>query len=162
MLHRLSCLLLSKVGALVEATPGTATDVAGIQDLIARLNELRKMPSRITKAVAARIDEELKAQFERSVNAYGNPWKPLLPQTVRRKFGDARILRRTDELSQGIAAKAASGSGIEITAPAYGQFHQTGTKFMAARKLFPDGKALPPAWRAIIADEMAKAFGGRS
>ena len=133
--------------------------MAGIQDLLNRLDQLKKVPSRITKAVATRLDAELKSQFLRAVNAYGNAWKPLLPSTVRRKGGDSRILMRTGRASQETGAKPASGSGIELTAPDYMQHHQEGTAHMVARKPFPDGKALPPSWSAIIKEEMNNAFG---
>lgn len=142
----------------MDAVETTAVEMAGIQDLLNRLQQLSKVPSRITKAVATRLDYELKMQFIRGVNAYGNAWKALLPQTVKRKGGDARILRRTDTLSSAVGAKAASGSGIEFTLPDPAEKHQSGTRNMVARKLMPDGKALPPRWSDIIREEMRRAF----
>lgn len=133
--------------------------MAGYRDLAARLAELAKVPSRVVKEAAAEISEQLSGQYDAGVNAYGNAWKPLLPQTVRRKRGDARILRRTDEMSAGTLARPMSGAGIEIVVPFPGEIHQTGTKNMVARKIMPDGSALPKPWSEAIARAHANAFG---
>lgn len=133
--------------------------MAGLRDLSARLKELQSVPSRIARRVAASINEQLADQFEQGVNAYGNAWKPLLPQTIRRKKGDARILRRTDELSTNTIAKPMAGSGIEIESLDYGEKHQTGTKHMVARKILPDGSALPRGWTDAIEEASADEFG---
>jgi len=132
--------------------------MAGFRDLADRLAELEGIPSRITTEVAGVIDASLRDQFDSGVNAYGNPWKPLLPQTVRRKRGDARILRRTDALSSETRATPTSGAGIEITSIDYGSLHQSGTKNMVARKILPDGSALPKPWTEAIADATHRAF----
>ncbi len=134
--------------------------MAGFRDLADRLAELEDIPSRIAAEVADEINESLINEFDSGVNAYGNAWKPLLPQTVRRKRGDARILRRTDALSAATRAVPTSGAGIEIQSLDYGSFHQNGTKRMVARKILPDGSTLPPAWSDAIEGAMARAFGG--
>jgi len=132
--------------------------MAGFRDLAERLEELQGIPSRITGEVADAINEEIGGQFAGGHNAYGTPWKPLLPQTVRRKRGDARILRRTDALSAETRAVPMQGAGIEITSLDYGTFHQSGTKRMVARKILPDGTALPKAWTEAIEDATDRAF----
>jgi hypothetical protein len=133
--------------------------MAGAADLAARLAELAKIPSRVAARVASDIDAQLKGEFDHGVNAYGNAWKPLLPQTIRRKRGDARILRRTDQLSAETGAKPAAGAGIEITSLDYGSFHQTGTSRMVARKILPDGGALPKPWTESIQSALDDEFG---
>ncbi len=132
--------------------------MAGARDLADRLAQLAGLPSRITAAVADGINAELEEQFASGVNAYGNPWAPLLPQTVRRKGGDSRILLRTDALAAATAAHPSGGAGITIQSLDYGKFHQSGTKHMVARKILPDGKALPPSWQAVIAECAKAAF----
>jgi len=132
--------------------------MAGARDLADRLAQLAKIPSRIAAAVADKITEALREEFDSGSNAYGNPWKPLLPQTIRRKRGDARILRRTDALSAATVAKPRGGAGVEITSLDYGSFHQSGTKNMVARKIMPDGSALPPAWSKAIQSALDEEF----
>ena len=125
--------------------------MAGFRDLADRLDQLAAIPARISKPVAEAIDADLQEQFASGVNAYGNAWKPLLPQTVRRKKGDTRILRRTDALSAATHAIAKDEGGIEIVSATPGDFHQSGTKHMVARKILPDGSALPKKWQEAIA-----------
>lgn len=133
--------------------------MAGLRDLAARMKDLEGIPSRIAKRVSADINEELTNEFEQGVNAYGNAWKPLLPQTIRRKGGDDRILRRTDELSSKTRARPTAGAGIEIETLDYNEKHQTGTKHMAARKVLPDGSALPRSWQESIKNATSEEFG---
>jgi hypothetical protein len=132
--------------------------MAGFADLADRLSELEDLPSRITREVADEITEEIRTQFDAGTDPYGAPWAPLLPQTVRRKAGDRRILRRTDALSSQTVARPTSGSGIEITSLEYGQRHQGGTKHMVARPVLPDGAELPESWQEIIETATEKAF----
>jgi phage gpG-like protein len=134
--------------------------VSGFADLAATLAELDDVPSRIASDVSEKLTEELRQQFDRGVDPYGVPWKPLLPSTLKRKRGDARILRRADALSSETVASPTSGAGIEITSVDYGQFHQGGTKNMARRAVLPDTGELPPAWLEIIGDATARAFRG--
>lgn len=133
--------------------------MAGFRDLADRLAELTEIPSRISAEVASEINDGLSAQFDSGVNAYGTPWKPLKPSTVMRKRGDARILRRTDELSAETRAVPAGGAGITIESLDYGTFHQTGTRNMVARKILPDGSALPPPWEKAIQTALDNEFG---
>ena len=132
--------------------------MAGFEDLMARLAELEGVPSRIAKEVAEGISALVADEFAGSHDPYGKPWKPLLPQTVRRKGGDTRILRRTDALAGDTTVKPSSGSGVEVVSIDYGQFHQSGTKHMVARKILPDGSDLPKAWEAVIEEASARAF----
>ncbi len=132
--------------------------MAGFADLAARLDEIAKVPSRIAAPVAEEINASLQEQFETGVNAYGNAWKPLLPQTVRRKKGDTRILRRTDTLSAETYARPMAGAGIEIVSRTPGDFHQNGTKHMVPRKILPDGATLPKKWQEAIAKAFNEEF----
>lgn len=131
--------------------------MAGFADLADRLAELEDIPSRIAGEVADGINEEIRQQFDAGTDAYGRPWKPLLPQTVRRKRGDTRILRRTDALSGETVARPTSGAGIEITSLDYGGVHQAGAT-LAKRAILPDGSDLPKSWEAIIETASDNAF----
>lgn len=133
--------------------------MAGFADLADRLSELEDIPSRIAREVADGITEEIRTQFDAGTDPYGAPWAPLLPQTVRRKAGDRRILRRTDRLSSETVARPTSGSGIEITSLDYGGVHQVGDgSRMVARPILPDGAELPESWQDIIDAASEKAF----
>jgi len=123
--------------------------VAGARDLADRLAQLSEIPALVSAQVASDITRLLRDEFDAGANAYGNPWKPLLPQTIQRKRGDARILRRTDQLSAQTIASAVT-DGVEITSLDYGSFHQNGTSRMVARKILPDGSALPREWSRSI------------
>lgn len=131
--------------------------MSGFADLADRLAELEDIPSRIAGEVADAITEDLRQQFDQGVDPYGAPWRPLLPSTVRRKRGDARILRRGDTLSSSTVAKATSGAGIEITSLDYGGVHQAG-ETLAKRAILPDGDDLPPAWLNHIETATDKTF----
>lgn len=132
--------------------------MAGWKDLLKRLAQLKDIPATIAEEVAPKIDADLKAQFDKGVNAYGNAWKPLAASTIKRKGGDSRILRRTDTLSSQVSAEASGKSGIEITLPDPGVHHQFGTRHMPARKILPDGTALPRRWQKYIQDALDRSF----
>lgn len=132
--------------------------MAGFRDLAANLAKLDGIPSRIAAEVAGEINASIQDQFSGGADPYGKPWKPLLPQTVRRKGGDSRILMRTDSLAGETTAKPAAGAGIEITSIDYGNFHQTGTKHMVPRKILPDGDELPETWTNAIQTATENAF----
>lgn len=118
--------------------------------LAANLGELKGLPSRISKRVADGISALMSAQFDAETDPYGNPWAPLLRQTIRRKGGDSRILRRTDKLFATVGALPSAGAGVDLSAEDYGQFHQGGTVNMVERPIFPDGDELPEDWSAVI------------
>lgn len=133
--------------------------MAGFRDLADRLAELEGIPSRIAREVSDDITEDIRQQFDAGQDPYGRPWAPLLPSTVRRKYGDRRILRRGDALSSETVARPTGGSGIEITSLPYGGVHQDGDgSRMVARKVLPDGPELPETWRDAIDSASAKAF----
>jgi hypothetical protein len=132
--------------------------MSGFADLAATLAELDDIPSRIAGEVADGINEEIRQQFDSGTDPYGAPWGPLLPQTVRRKGGDRRILRRADALSVETVARPTAGAGVEISSVDYGGRHQGGTKHMIARPILPDEGELPESWQEVIEKATEKAF----
>ena len=135
--------------------------MSGLDTLMANLGELEGIPSRIAAKVSERLTDLLFEEFEEEHDPYGAAWAPLLPQTVKRKRGDDRILRRTDALSIETVAHPRGGAGIEISSLDYGRFHQTGTRHMVARPVLPGGDELPDSWQAIIEEETEAAFSKR-
>jgi len=75
-----------------------------------------------------------------SHDPYGNPWASL--KTPR--FG-AGPLVKTGRMQGGLRRKVI-GDGFTLRTPArYATYHQTGTRKMVARPIFPTGE-LPDAW----------------
>jgi len=133
--------------------------MAGLADLAKRLADLEGIPSRIAKEVAAGIEVLISKEFASETDPYGRAWARLLPQTVRRKGGDTRILRRTDAMASTVEVDPTSGSGVAITMSVpYASAHQTGTKHMVARKVLPDGSDLPSEWKNMIHDAATREF----
>jgi hypothetical protein len=132
--------------------------MSAFDDLAATLAELDDVPSRISSEVADGINVLIADQFASGSDPYGAPWAPLLPQTVRRKGGDARILLRSDDLAAQTVARPTSGAGVEITSVGYGGRHQGGTKHMVARPILPDGGELPESWQEVIDTATESAF----
>lgn len=134
--------------------------VPGFADLAARLRELEGIPSRISGEVAKGINTEIQKQFTSGNDPYGRAWAPLLPQTVRRKGGDRRILRRTDKLKSETVARPMSGAGVEVTSLSYGGVHQVGdpSHNLVARPIGPDGSELPESWQKVIDKASSDAF----
>ncbi len=130
--------------------------MSGFRALADALAGLEDIPSRIAGEVAEGINEQLHQQFDTGTDPYGSPWAPLMASTVRRKGGDARILRRTDAMSDSTIARPTSGAGIEIRSLPYGGVHQAG-ETIVKRAILPEDD-LPPAWSAIIATATEKAF----
>ncbi len=132
--------------------------MASFRKLADNLGELSTVASRISKPVAARINELIKVQFATGQDAYGTAWQPLLPSTVRRKKGDSRILLRSGRLSVETFATPSSGAGISLVSVDYGGFHQSGTSRMVSRPLLPARSDLPASWQSIIREELHKAM----
>lgn len=133
--------------------------MAGMAALAARLAELEDIPSKIAQEVADGITEEIRQEFDGGHDPYGHAWSPLKASTLRRKRGDARILRRSDVMSSETVARPSRGAGVEVVSVDYGEHHQTGTASndMDARPVLPDGDELPESWQEIIEDATARA-----
>lgn len=134
--------------------------MSAFDELASNLGDLAGLPSRVSKEVADGINELMQDQFNSETDPYGNPWPALLPQTVKRKKGDSRILRLTDTLLNNTVASASSGSGVDITSESYGEYHQGGTKNMVAREILPGGKELPEEWLDLIESVLNEKTGG--
>lgn len=132
------------------------TEIPGIRNALA---EMKQIPAKIAERVALRITKAWRATFAAGQDPYGNPWRPLLPSTLRRKGGDARILRRTDAMFDETRAKPLAGAGVALVAPDPARWHQSGTAHMAARPVAP-AFGMPAPWRRIAEEEAEKAARG--
>jgi hypothetical protein len=109
------------------------------------LRRLAEVPSRASRASSEALRDLIRAQFVNEVDPYGNAWEPLAESTIARKYGDDRILRRSDRMFNGLRVTPISGGGIRIELAPYGAFHQTGSKNMPARPILPMG-TFPKTW----------------
>lgn len=139
-----------------------APDLRDMGELADRLDDLARVPSRASKAIAGRLTELLDQQFESDSDPYGNPWAALAESTLKRKRGDSRILERSDNMRPTVQATPARGAGVELRAEHPAGVHQTGGAAggwrMPARKLFPEGGEFPEEWQDAIDEELDAAF----
>jgi len=133
------------------------------RQLYDNLGKLQRLPSRIVRPIAARITLRIKLQFRTGQDAYGTPWVPLKPSTVRKK-GHTRIMigklpgSGSGQMRAESMAIPIGGAGIELVSVPHGAYHVEATADRAARPLFPHRKNLPDKWQTIIREEWAKAF----
>jgi len=130
--------------------------MAGWDKLAQNLEKLSKIPSQLSKPVAEELNKLINTQFANGQDPYGKPWMKLQPSTIQRKGHDS-ILIETGKLAAQTVAVPMSGAGIELRSVDYGQFHQSGTRYMVAREILPGREELPKAWQAVI----AKAYSDR-
>jgi phage virion morphogenesis protein len=132
--------------------------VLAMRNIAKSLRQLSRVPAQVAREAADALQTVAEQQFAAEVDPYGRPWAPLKPQTVKRKGGDTRILRRTDRMLDSLQIRPMRGAGISVTfSRAYSAFHQIGTRHMVARKLLPHA-GLPDAWQRAIADAAERAF----
>jgi len=115
------------------------------------LDEIVGVPRKVAVAVAPELTGLLQQQFASGVDPYGRAWASLKPATLARgrrapPLTDKRALR------DGTRARVLDGNraGLHIVVGArYGAFHQTGTKYMVARRILPS-QGMPMAWRRLL------------
>ena len=134
------------IGDLV--TPAAA--VTAMRSAARALRELSRVPAQAAADADDELDAVIREQHGAEVDPYGQPWAPLKPQTVKRKGGETRILRRSDVMLDELEIRPAQGAGLTLTfGAAYAAFHQLGTKDMVPRRLLPIA-AMPAAWGNAI------------
>ncbi len=115
------------------------------------IQELGRMPRKLSIAVAPQITTELRKQFDRGTDPYGRKWRKL-------STGSPSYLTKTGRLKRGTKAMPMAGgrAGVRIVVGApYGIFHQTGTANMPARRILPQ-QGMPASWRVAITREMRR------
>lgn len=139
---------------------GRGGNLGKMGELADRLGELASIPSRASARAAENINAALEEQFENGTDPYGQSWAPLAERTLL-KHGEP-ALTETGDMRDGTFAKPSRGAGVELTVPFPGGIHQTGAKrgnwIMPARKILPEGGALPDAWREGIDEALDEAF----
>ena len=133
--------------------PGLAKAIARIGRLQKTIEELATLPRAVARISAPKLSKLMAKQFSSGCDPYGRPWRPITATTKRLRKGrkGGRPLTDTGRLRAGTGVSVTrSGAKLVIGAP-YGAFHQTGTKNMPARRIFPQF-GLPAAWRAVLQD----------
>lgn len=141
-------------------------DLAAMGRLGARLDDLARIPSRAAPAAAEGINAAIQSGYENGTDPYGDPWAELAERT-QMKHGSPPLQAEfggvPGPMGQGTIATPRSGSGLDISVPFPGQYHQTGAHrgnwHMPARRILPQGRSLPPEWKTSIDDAMRDAFG---
>lgn len=128
------------------------------------LRKLAGLPSRVSGPFAAWATKDLRAQWSKRADAYGNAWAPYAPASIKR--GRGPMLVESGEMRSGTKATPMGGAGVrlEVGHADVAKFHQGGTKHMPARKILPDA-GLPARWlreleRLAVADARRTMGGG--
>jgi hypothetical protein len=122
---------------------------SGIGQIRASLAKLAGVPARAAPAVAIAIDAKLLDSFANECDAYGKPWAPLAPSTVKRKRGNTVIMYRTGASQAATHAVAAAGAGVKISIGEKLQYHQGPSGTRPARPILPV-YGMPASWNAAI------------
>lgn len=136
--------------------------------LLAMPSRLRNLRPLMIRGIAPEFVKMITRHFQTAGRAFGHPWAPLMPATIRKKRKKGTlsrgILRDTGNLFDRLVAMRQADNRLRPipggllfqanTSVKYAIFHQVGTQFMADRQVIPD--PLPPSFisriRAIIHD----------
>lgn len=131
--------------------------MAGINDFILRLQKLSQPD--VINAMGRKIADACHAEairgFVEQRDPYGKPWAPRKKPSAWSvlRFGKIdnghRLLDDTGKMIDSLTARYVSGRVI-MRIRGYAQFHQTGTRFMVARKIFPEQSRGMGLWREPI------------
>ena len=124
---------------------------AAFGDLMKLVDRMSAVPARTAALAAPKLDRLVAAQFRQGVDPYGRAWAPLRPATLA--LGrHPPPLTDTGAMRDGIGVRVNPGrrAGLRLVVGApYARFHQTGTRYMAARRIAPQF-GMPQAWRAVL------------
>lgn len=131
--------------------------MASLNALIARIERLAtaELKSRVAKKAQAAIHGALIAEFVGERDPYGERWAPRKKATgwAVRAFGliddGHKLLDKSGKMIDSITSRA-SNDGAIIKLRGYAKFHQTGTRNMVARKLFPENSRGLGLWSAPV------------
>jgi hypothetical protein len=131
--------------------------MAGLNELIARLDRFSRgdVFQRIGNAVAKACHESCIAGFAQQRDPYGVPWAPRkkVAGWAAIAFGHIddghRLLDDTGAMINSLKAKYARGT-VLMSIKGYAKFHQSGTRYMVARKMFPEPAQGLGTWSAPI------------
>lgn len=120
--------------------------MAGINALIQRLERMAAsdVKHRIMQKVTPAAHDECLRGFREQRNPYGVPWAPRKKPRgwAALAFGHIEdghpLLDKTGKGVESLTSRAVGDRAVMRFGRGYMRFHQTGTKFMDARKIFPE------------------------
>jgi phage gpG-like protein len=123
-------------------------DFAKLDQWARRINKLAD--SATVTALSKNLAEEalnLVAEgFATQTDPYGQAWR-----AKKHSDGRAILVGRTARLRRGWKRKAFGPSGFRIgPSVPYAGFHQSGTRYMVARRMVPTKDMLPSRWRRAL------------
>ena len=131
----------------------------GLQRLNGTLRALADVPARASRAAAVRIADLIDESFSAGLDPYGRPWAPLMASTLKCwPHRGAPPLTDTGRLRASVRVVPMPGAGLSVVMDYPGPFHQTGTRHMAQRQIFPQSGGIAPSWRAAIQTSITEAM----
>lgn len=125
-----------------------AYDPKALEKMVETLESLGSIPSQAAPEAAKKIESLIQAQFDAGTDPYGRRW-------AAKKDGSPSYLEKSGDLRKGVRVQPTSGAGIAVTVDMpYGEYHQTGTRYMPARKILPDEGDLPEEWHDAIEEAL--------
>lgn len=127
------------MGGIYGSTKNAATRVAKFG---------AEISGEVAKIFAPILDKRIQEQFDNETDPYGNPQAPLKASTVRRKNGDVRILRRTNEMQASTYVHAPGGK-LVIRYGDKAKYAQDGDPGRGARvpRMVAPAYGIPKSWR---------------
>lgn len=126
-------------------------DPSQIGKLKQRLQKLAGVPQRAAVKFAPVLKDFLKAEFAAGVDPFGDPWKPLAGNTLK-KGRTPPPLTDTGKARDALTV-VPSGARDRASLPNYLRYHlQTGRAVLPLR-----GEAWPDGWALAIKDSLNKA-----
>lgn len=123
-----------------------AQDNAAIYRFLRKFQtQLRKAPDSVLKKVSRQLAAEtldrVKEGFRSERDPYSKKWK-------EKKVDDRRkvLSGRTGRLKQYQVKSLGTQSFTVGPIVNYARYHQTGTRYMVARKMVPDERGIPKSW----------------
>ena len=125
--------------------------MASLGRMRSTLERLSDVPARTAALAAPRINALIQAGFDAGTDPYGTAWKPLRPATLAKgRFPPP--LTATGRMRSGTKVRPRAGGRaglVLVVGASYARFHQTGTRYMAARRIAPT-RGMPASWRREI------------
>lgn len=120
--------------------------MAGLNDFIQRLQRLssQEVVDAMGRKIADACHAECLRGFREQRNPYGVPWAPR-----KDKRGSWPLLDKTGAGVNSLTARYSNGA-VKMRISGYFQFHQSGTRYMVARKPFPEQSQGLGMWREPI------------
>lgn len=132
--------------------------MAGIEALTRRIEKAaaREVLSRVASSLAPVVQGEILRGFNEQRDPYGSAWA-----SRKDKRGSWPILDRQTSRSAVLSLRTTSSArGLRSTIKYYMRFHQSGTKYMVARKIFAEESRGFGLWRAPVAASVSNTLRG--